>query len=113
MNDDREKLIRQDGLLIGIAGASLLSGMHFSPFFDPAFIVVKFLIAPTFYISSPLLLYYFTSLLVSVSCLIIAGAGAALFERATGRRESDAVSLGVWLAGLLVLAVPVFVGMTG
>ncbi len=113
MNDDREKLIRQDGLLIGIAGASLLSGMHFSPFFDPAFIVVKFLIAPTFYISSPLLLYYFTSLLVSVSCLIIAGVGAALFERATGRRESDAVSLGVWLAGLLVLAVPVFVGMTG
>ena len=38
MTDDREKLIRQDGLLIGIAGASLLSGMHFSPFFDPAFV---------------------------------------------------------------------------
>lgn len=111
MTDDREKLVRQDGLLIGIAGASLLSGMHFSPFFDPAFIVVKFLIAPTFFISSPLLLYYFTSLLVSVSCLIIAGAVAALFERVTGRRESDAVSLGVWLAGLLVLAVPVFIGM--
>lgn len=113
MTDDREKLVRQDGLLIGIAGASLLSGMHFSPFFDPAFIIVKFLIAPTFFISSPILLYYFTSLLVSISCLILAGAVAALFERATGRRESDAVSLGVWLVGLLMLAVPVFVGMGG
>lgn len=113
MSDERETLIRQDGLLIGIAGASLLSGMHFSPFFDPAFIVVKFLIAPTFYISSPILLFYFTSLLVSISCLIVAGAGAAIFERVTGRTTSDAVSLGVWLAGLLVLAVPVFVGMGG
>ncbi|PTM39265.1 hypothetical protein [Bosea sp. 124] len=113
MTDDRETLLRQDGLLIGIAGASLLSGMHFSPFFDPAFIIVKFLIAPTFFISSPILLFYFTSLLVSISCLIIAGAGAAIFERITGRTRSDPVSLGVWLAGLLLLAIPVFFGMAG
>lgn len=111
--DDREKLIRQDGLLIGIAGASLLSGMHFSPFFDPAFIIVKFLLAPTFFISSPLLLFYFTSLLVSVSCLILAGVPAAIFERVTGRQQSDAASLGIWLAGLLVLTIPVFTGMAG
>ena len=86
MSDDRETLIRQDGLLIGIAGASLLSGMHFSPLFDPAFVLVKFLIAPAFFISSPLLLFYFTSLLVSVSCLIVAGVPAALYERAKEER---------------------------
>lgn len=113
MTEDREALIRQDGLLIGIAGASLLCGMHFSPFFDPAFILVKFLVAPAFFISSPLLLFYFTSLLVSVSCLILAGVPAAIFERTTGRTQSDATSLGIWLGGLLLLAIPVFVGMAG
>jgi len=113
MTDDREKLIRQDGLLIGIAGASLLSGMHFSPFFDPAFVLVKFLVAPAFFISSPLLLFYFTSLLVSVSCLIVAGVPAALYERARHPGTSSGTSLGIWLAGLLVLAAPVFFGMAG
>ena len=113
MSDDRETLIRQDGLLIGIAGASLLSGMHFSPLFDPAFVLVKFLIAPAFFISSPLLLFYFTSLLVSVSCLIVAGVPAALYERAKGQDASSATSLGIWLAGLIVLAAPVFFGMAG
>jgi hypothetical protein len=113
MSDDREKLVRQDGLLVGIAAASLLPGMHFSPFFDPAFILVRFLVAPAFFITSPILQFYFTSLLVSVSCLILAGVPAAIFERATGRRQSDAVSLGIWLAGLLVIAIPVFIGMAG
>jgi len=113
MTDDREKLVRQDGLLIGIAGASLLSGMHFSPLFDPAFVLVKFLVAPAFFISSPLLLFYFTSLLVSISCLLVAGVPAALYERAKGEGTSSGTSLGIWLAGLLVLAAPVFFGMAG
>lgn len=113
MTDDREKLIRQDGLLIGIAGASLLSGMHFSPFFDPAFVLVKFLVAPAFFISSPILLFYFTSLLVSIACLIVAGVPAALYERAKAQDASSGTSLGIWLAGLLVLAAPVFFGMAG
>lgn len=109
--EDRDRLVRQDGLLVGIAGFSLLSGMHFSPYFDPAFILVKFLLAPSFFISSPILLFYFTSLFVAVSCLIIAGVPAALFERATGRRNSDALSLGIWLAGVIILALPAAIGV--
>ncbi len=108
--EERDKMVRQDGLLVGIAGLSLLSGMHFSPYFDPAFILVKFLLAPSFFVSSPILLFYFTSLFVSVSCLILAGAPAAIFERVTGRRNSDAVSLGIWLAGVLILALPAVAG---
>ena len=108
MSDDRETLIRQDGLLIGIAGASLLSGMHFSPLFDPAFVLVKFLIAPAFFISSPLLLFYFTSLLVSVSCLIVAGVPAALYERVLGRRTSSVVSLLIWLAVAALMTYPAY-----
>lgn len=112
-SDEREKLARQDGLLVGIAGFSLLSGMHFSPYFDPAFILVKFLLAPAFFISSPILLFYFTSLFVAVSCLILAGVPAAIFERLTGRRNSDATSLGIWLAGVLILALPAVTGLSG
>lgn len=105
MVDDRERILRQDGMLVGIAGLALMCGMHFSPYFDPAFILVKFF-GPAFFISSPLLLFYFTSLLVSTSALIIAGVPAAIFERVTGRTQSDAWSLGIWLAGVAALAFP-------
>ncbi|HEV7325390.1 MAG TPA: hypothetical protein VGN91_09985, partial [Bosea sp. (in: a-proteobacteria)] len=80
-------------------------------YFDPAFILVKFLLAPAFFLSSPILLFYFTSLFVSVSCLIIAGVPAAVFERVTGRRNSDALSLGIWLAGVIILALPAVTGL--
>ncbi len=106
MNDGQPAMIR-DALVIGIAGFSLLTGMHFSPYFDGAFILVKALIAPGFFITSPLLLFYFTSLIVSAVTVMLAGVPAALFEHATGRKESDTVSLGIWLAGVLVLVIPV------
>jgi hypothetical protein len=103
--DEREALLRQDGLLVGIAGLSLLCGMHFSPYFEPAFILVKFF-GPAFFVGSTLILFYFTSLLLSVTALIVAGVPAAIFERATGRTRSDGISLGIWLAGLVALASP-------
>jgi len=105
---DRESLLRQDGFLVGIAGLSLVSGMHFSPYFDPAFLLVKFF-GPAFFLSTPILLFYFTSLLVSTTALILGGIPAAIFERATGRTRSDAMSLGIWLAGVGVIAFPALV----
>jgi hypothetical protein len=110
--DQREAILKRDGMLIGIAGLSLLNGMHFSPLFDPAFVIFRFF-APGFFISSPLLLFYFTSLLLSATTLIVAGIPAALFERMTGRRESDAASLGVWLAATAALAAPSLLGQMG
>jgi hypothetical protein len=101
--DQRETLLKRDGMLIGIAGLSLLNGMHFSPLFDPAFVLFR-VFAPGFFLNSPLLLFYFTSLLLSLAALVIAGIPAALFERFTGRRESDTVSLGVWLGASAVIA---------
>ncbi len=105
---DRETLLQQDGFLIGIAGLSLLSGMHFSPYFDPAFLLVKFF-GPAFFVTTPLLLFYFTSLILSTTALIIGGIPAAIFERATGRTRSDAVSLGIWLVGVGIIAFPALV----
>jgi hypothetical protein len=106
--DERESLLRQDGLLIGIAGFALLSGMHFSPYFDPAFLLVRFF-GPGFFISSPLLLYYFTSLLLATTALMLGGIPAAIFERVTGRTQSDATSLCIWLAGVGIIALPALV----
>lgn len=102
--DQREALLRRDGMLIGIAGLSLLNGMHFSPLFDPAFVLFR-VFAPGFFVNSPLLLFYFTSLLLSAATLVVSGIPAALFERFTGRRESDMTSLAIWLATVGAIAV--------
>lgn len=103
---DRENALRQDGILVGIAGFSLLAGMHSSPYFDPVYVLLR-PFTPTLIVSSPLLTFYFTSLFISVFAVIFAGIPAALFERATGRQESDVWSLGIWLAGVLLLSLPV------
>jgi hypothetical protein len=108
--DEREFLVRQDGLLIGIAALALLSGMHFSPYFDPAFLLVRFF-GPALFISTPLLLYYLTSLLLATTALILGGIPAALFERFTGRTRSDPTSLAVWLVGVGILAAPSMLSM--
>jgi hypothetical protein len=106
--EEREQTLRHDGLLVGIAGLALLSGMHFSPYFDPAFLLVKFF-GPAFFVGSPLVLFYFTSLLVSTTALILAGVPAAIFERVTGRKESDWASLTIWLACTALIAMPALV----
>jgi hypothetical protein len=109
--DQREALLKRDGMLIGIAGLSLLNGMHFSPLFDPAFVLFR-IFAPGFFLNSPLLMFYFTSLLLSAATLLITGIPAALFERFTGRRESDTTSLAVWLITGAALAAVTLLSQT-
>ena len=45
--DDRERLLKQDVLLVATAGLSLVNGMHFSPWFDPVSILLKPFLAGT------------------------------------------------------------------
>lgn len=103
--DNREELMKRDGALIAVAGLSLLNGMHFSPFFNHAYILLQ-PFAPTFFISSQILLYYFTSLLLATITLMLGGIPAALYEHATGQETSDFRSLIVWAVGCGVLAIP-------
>lgn len=110
--DNREELLRQDVLLIATAAASLLNGMQFSPYFDPVFILLKPFIAGTL-LSTPLVLFYLTSIFISLMTLLIAGIPAALYERFNGLRESTAISLGIWLACTILLAVPSLLAMAG
>lgn len=104
--EERDRLLRQDMLLAGILGISVLNGMHFSPWFDPAFLLAKPFFQVTFWISSPIIVFYFTSLALSTLTVMLAGVPAAIFERATGRTRSDAVSLGIWFASAVLLSIP-------
>jgi hypothetical protein len=103
--DERSKLMRRDSFIVAIAGLSLVNGTHFSPLFDPAFLLFRNF-APAFFISSQVLVFYFTSLFLATFTLILAGVPAALFERFTGRKDSDVASLGIWLACLVPLTLP-------
>jgi hypothetical protein len=94
----------REPLIILIVSLGLLSGM-FSPFRDQAFIMMLAL-APGFFIGSPGLVLYLTMLFVSTLTIMLGGITAALFERATGRRETDTVSLAVWAAAVAVVAWP-------
>lgn len=110
--DNRDELLRRDVLLVATAGVSLVNGMHFSPYFDPVFILLQPFIAGTF-LSTPLVMFYLTSIFISLMTLLIAGVPAALYERFRGIAESSAMSLGIWLACTIGLAVPSFLAMAG
>lgn len=103
--EDRTEIMQHDVLLVAIAGFSLLAGMHFSPYYEPAQILFRPFLA-SFGLSSPLLSLYFTSLMLSLGAVLLAGVPAALFERATGRAKSDASSMMVWLVGVVLIASP-------
>ncbi len=108
--EDRSETMRNDGLYVGIAGMSLLNGMHFSPYFDPIFILLR-PFAPSFFITSPILMFYFTSLFISALTLVLGGVGAAIYERGQGLARSNATSLWIWLGGVMALTLPTIFAM--
>ena len=111
-DDEREEILRGDGFMLGTLVLALVNGMHFSPWFDPVSILIK-PFAPAFFVTSPLLVFYFTSLFLSTATLIAAGVPAALFERFTGRTQSDTASRLIWMLCAAALAAPAFAGMFG
>jgi hypothetical protein len=104
--DVRERALKQDVLLVGIIGLAVLNGMHFSPWLNVAFLLTKPFFQVTFLISSPLLIFYFTSLALSTLTIMLAGIPAAIFERVTGRKETDPTSLYIWLGATIILTIP-------
>ncbi|MDK9695548.1 MAG: hypothetical protein OEL76_04085 [Siculibacillus sp.] len=108
----RQDMMQRDVLLMVVAGLSLINGMHFSAWFDPFFFLFK-PFAAGFFISSPILLLYITSLLLSTLTLLIGGVPAAIYERARGLETSTPVSIGVWAAGVAVVASPTLLGLAG
>lgn len=56
-------------------------------------------------------LLFVSSLVISFGTLLISGIPAALFERLTGRQETDTAAMAVWIAGALVLSLPGLAGL--
>ncbi len=109
---ERQDLLQRDVLLTVAAGVSLLNGMHFSPFFDPALILLRPFAAGLF-VTSPLVLLYLTSIFISLATLIIGGVPAALYERLRGLPRSTPASLGLWAAGVALVSAPTLLGLGG
>lgn len=98
----------QAGLFF-VLGVAMLNGL-----FSPALRIVV-LFAPVWYpallpqVAS--LLFLLSSLLISTFTLMIAGVPAAIYERLSDSRESNFVSMGIWLVGVLILTAPAAVNM--
>ena len=89
---------------IGIAFFGMINGM-FHPLRLLAFVLTKHFMAFVLF-ESEALLFYFSSLMLSTATVILAGIPAALYERLTGRTDSNVVSLWIWLAGTALLTLP-------
>jgi len=84
---------------------AILNGI-FSPFLVFTARIVVLHLAPGLLLLGPVLVAFFASLIAATAALILSGAPAALFERATGRQRTDAVSGAIWLATAAVLSFP-------
>jgi hypothetical protein len=104
--DDRTEVMRRDAFTVGIVGFGATNGMHFSPYFDPAFIIMRPFVQVTFFTGSPIIIFYLTSLIVATLSIMVAGIPAAIYERVTGQSRSTAMSFGIWLAGVTLITVP-------
>lgn len=89
-------------LFMAVLGMSALAGLT-SPALPWVLALAGFWL-PDF-LATPAFALYGTSLIVSLGVLLGSGVAAALFERVSGRAETDAPAMLVWLgaAGLLVL----------
>ncbi|MGL5116126.1 MAG: hypothetical protein ACRC7C_12455 [Beijerinckiaceae bacterium] len=110
--DEREGALRRDGTLIGLALAGLINGSHHSPWFDMLSGPMAAITANLLF-SSPLLIFYFASLSISVFTVLVAGVPAAMDEQRRGITESDARSLTIWLIAALLLSLPALAKMIG
>jgi hypothetical protein len=88
--------------MLGLAG---LNGTIYSPVYDSvSYFLYNFARGSALF--SPVLLYYTTSLLLSMLTVMLAGVPAAIYERIRGLQQSTGVSLFIWLLTTLLLTLP-------
>lgn len=97
--------------LVPVMALAIVNGI-FSPF---VFVVWTFAPAwyPGFIPFTPELSFYLTSLVCATLTLMLSGVAAALFERFTGRQETDETAMWVWFAAAAVLSLPALEGLAG
>jgi hypothetical protein len=91
-------------IFVAILGVTLVNGFM-SPMVPLVFIMAPVWL-PEFAPHNQISVLYGTSLIVSVSTLMISGVPAGIFERLTGRQETDQTSMLVWLGSAVLLTLP-------
>lgn len=91
-------------IFVGILGVTLVNGFV-SPLLPLVFIMAPVWL-PEFAPHNQISVLYGSSLIVSVSTLILAGVPAGVFERLTGRQDTDQMSMLVWLGTAVLLTLP-------
>lgn len=91
-------------IFVAVLGITLLNGFV-SPVIPLVFIMSPIWL-PEFVPPTRIVLLYGTSLIVSVATLVVSSVPAGVFERLTGREESDQTSMLVWLGAAILLTLP-------
>ena len=91
--------------IVAIMAVGMLNGI-FSPFFVITSQVMISAIMPLLILAGPVVTAFLASLVAATATIMIAGIPAALFERITGRLETDAVSYAIWLAAAVLISLP-------
>lgn len=92
-------------LLIVVLGVCLVNGI-FSPYLNVAVPVTAALMPELFPRTVEWVLFW-SSILLSTATLLFSGVPAALYERLVRPEGDSTVSMWIWLAGALVLSLPV------
>jgi hypothetical protein len=93
-------------LLIAILACARVNGFGFSPVFDGVDYMLGIMLRGYPYMTRGIINFYVTPLAITLMTLAIAGIPAAVYERVRGLKSSTAVSLAIWLAAALLLALP-------
>ena len=100
-------------IFVATVAVSLLHGLiPISPLFLMAYILTPLWIPDLIPLTQETW-FYFASLMTATVTLLLSAIPAGLFERFTGRRESDKASMLVWLGSAIVLALPGFLAVLG
>ena len=91
--------------IVALMAVGMLNGI-FSPFFVITAQVMITAIMPLLILAGPRVTAFLASLIAATATIMLAGVPAALFERITGRRETDTASYAIWLTAAVVISLP-------
>lgn len=91
--------------LVAILAFGILSGIY-SPLLVANVTAGLFLLAPWIVALVPQVFVFLVYLVGATLSVMIGGVPAALYERATGKTETNLVSMWIWLAGTALIALP-------
>ena len=98
------RLVR--GVMLAAAGAvALFNGWERSPIYDSVAYLL-YLATRNYPLITAARLAYVTPVAIAIITLLVAGIPAALYERIRGLHTSTPLSVGIWLAGTILLALP-------